>query len=586
MKRWLYALGAAVIISIVTVVAAAMLARPESGGDAPRKQDEKRLTVKILPHGPSQETIDDAARNLAGNRSVSEALGRANSYRLLSFEVLDPGVKNSFGSAPPNRFLATYYDYVANNAVYVEGSFNRPDDVQIKEANDQPLPSGEEFRAAVDILRADRKLGALIEAKSYRIYEPMPPTLEARDGERVERTVNVGLWPSNGRVEHEIVGVNMIRGTVVRYPNRAPTASEANHHGCGLPNAFQSVTPRGTAGQYQLTISEGGTELWRMLVIRPSVSSGTRGSGVELRDVSFRGRSVFKRAHVPILNVQYTEGSCGPYRDWQYSEEYFQADGTDVAPGIRLADTPPTTVIDTGNDFGNFRGVAVYNSGREVTLISELNASWYRYISEWRFSDSGKISPRFGFGGVENSCVCNAHNHHAFWRFDFDVVSAENNSVLESLPQKYDLLSANPPGPILGNVLSTERKLIRNPTETRAWYVRHNPTGAAYAIRSGAEDNVADSYARGDLWFLRYYANQLDDGVNSTNINTEARLDNFVNGESIDDQDVVVWYHAAYIHDQNDTHSATQRATDGQRPVIFEESRLGPDLFPVSWGTP
>jgi hypothetical protein len=83
------------------------------------------------------------------------------------------------------------------------------------------------------------------------------------------------------------------------------------------------------------------------------------------------------------------------------------------------------------NGFGKLRGVAIHRQGRETVLVSELEAGWYRYVSRWRFHDDGTIRPRFGFSAVEDSCVCNVHHHHVYWRFDFDIGTRENNVVRE-----------------------------------------------------------------------------------------------------------------------------------------------------------
>jgi Cu2+-containing amine oxidase len=81
-------------------------------------------------------------------------------------------------------------------------------------------------------------------------------------------------------------------------------------------------------------------------------------------------------------------------------------------------------------DSGNFQGVVIYIQGQEVVVVSELQAGWYQYISEWRLHADGTIRPRFGFSAVENSCVCEVH-HHVYWRFDFDILSEGNNVVWE-----------------------------------------------------------------------------------------------------------------------------------------------------------
>ena len=46
-----------------------------------------------------------------------------------------------------------------------------------------------------------------------------------------------------------------------------------------------------------------------MCMLTPVNSSGTNGSALEIRNVSYNGHLVFKRAHAPILNVKYVPGS-------------------------------------------------------------------------------------------------------------------------------------------------------------------------------------------------------------------------------------------------------------------------------------
>jgi hypothetical protein len=281
---------------------------------------------------------------------------------------------------------------------------------------------------------------------------------------------------------------------------------------------------------------------------------------VELRYVDYRGKRVLYRAHAPILNVLYEGNACGPYRDWQWEEGLLQANVTDVAPGFRLCPAPAQTILDSGLDAGNFLGVAIYVQGQEVVLVSEMQAGWYRYISEWRLHADGNIRPRFAFSAVQNSCVCNRHHHHVYWRFDFDIRTAGVNRVREF----------NDP-PIIGSsnwhTKQYEIRRFRDPARSRRWRVENAATGEGYTLIPGANDGIADSYARGDVWLLRYRGSELDDGYNSTGgPGTAADLDKLVNGESIDGKDVVIWYAAHFTHDP------------GTQPHV-----VGPDLVPFNW---
>jgi hypothetical protein len=127
------------------------------------------------------------------------------------------------------------------------------------------------------------------------------------------------------------------------------------------------------------TLPQAAVTLWRFLAVRLGASSGTNGSGIELRYVDYRGKRVLYHAHVPILNVEYgADGQairCGPtYRDWQNAETPFEANGTAVEPGFLLCLQPARTIIDNNTDAGNFAGVAIYVDASEVVLVREMQA--------------------------------------------------------------------------------------------------------------------------------------------------------------------------------------------------------------------
>jgi len=77
--------------------------------------------------------------------------------------------------------------------------------------------------------------------------------------------------------------------------------------------------------------------------------------------------------------------------------------------------------------------------------------------------------------------------------------------------------------------------------------------------RIGPNDSVATQspdwpFPQGDFWVLKYRGTELDDGVNQTGGaagTLKAHLDNFVNGESVQNTDVVVWYAGHVTHDVN-----------------------------------
>lgn len=550
-----------------------MRKRPTGKALKAARAGKGELSVKIDPYGPAPEQVDRLSRSVARHAAVQRHL-KGTRYRLLRLDLLDPVADpKAARPRPPSDFRAVFFDYTNNRSVVATGKVTKPAKLQVSESAFQPRPNAEEFEEAVGIVSGHAELGKAVHQERLHPYRPMPPLIaEERPDGRVERVVAVGLRPHAREAGHEIVGVNMIQRKVMRYQpserGRAPETSAAHNPICGQPDAGQS-TAKGIAGSAWVTVKQGNTTVWKFLVVRPAASSGTNGSGVELRFVDYRGKRVLYRAHVPILNVKYDGNACGPYRDWQDEEGMIQATGTDVAPGFRLCSAPATTILDTGSDAGNYLGVAVYVQGQEVVLVSEMEAGWYRYVSLWRLHTDGTIRPRFGFSAVQSSCVCNVHHHHAYWRFDFDIRTPGNNLVREF----------NDP-PLIGNSnwhnKNYEIRRPRDPTRNRRWQVKNLSTGEAYDIVPGPNDGVATSmpdwpFPRGDVWILRYRGSEIDDGVAATGPPYEAGIDAWVNGEPINGQDVVIWYGAHFTHD-----------------IAHEEAGhfghiVGPDLKPAKW---
>ena len=166
---------------------------------------------------------------------------------------------------------------------------------------------------------------------------------------------------------------------------------------------------------------------------------------------------------------------------------------------------------------------------------------------------------------VDNSCVCNSHHHHVYWRLNFEVGDSKRNIV-----EEYN----NPPlsgGTSNWHTIKYETKRLKNPSTNRRWKIgRQAQTKKGYTIIPGPNDGIADSFGKGDIWFLRNRPNQFDDGVVAIGPPYETLIDNFVNQERIKDKDVVVWYGAHFTHDTVHDDDATT------------EHIVGPDLVPIN----
>jgi hypothetical protein len=556
------------------------------------------LTLEVVPYGPDPQAVDRAVGALAAHPSMQA--GEVE-QRVLSSRLVAPASKTRGLPPPPEQLLATVYDYTNNRMLVVEGHLDdldaelpggaalsdedapAPPDVAVSQYRGQPLPSEEEFLAAVEVVSRDGRVGEALRQGAARAYRPMPPVLaaEQEDG-TIQRVVTVGVLDA-GEVRHRIVGVNMTTKQILQDPAGTPAPSE---HACEPPPAAEFCDFTGSAGQVQVTVRRGGTTLWSFVATRPAASSGTNGSGIELHAVDYRGKRVLYQAHVPILNVEYFQDGidlgCGPtYRDWQNQEACFEAVGDDVLAGYRVCQTPAKTLLDSGADTGDFRGVAIYLEGQEVVLVSEMAAGWYRYISQWRLDADGIIRPRFGFAATDNPCTCQTHHHHVYWRLDFDIRTPGNNLV-----QEFN----DPPltGTARWRTQAYEVRRSKDPARSRRWRVRNSRTGEAYELVPGPNDGTASAYGMGDVWLLAYKPQpagvgpEIDDGQGFTTdpALSRAGLDSFLTpAEHLTNPspangrprgtDVVIWYGAHFLHAET---------APGEVEHI-----VGPELRPLNW---
>jgi hypothetical protein len=302
--------------------------------------------------------------------------------------------------------------------------------------------------------------------------------------------------------------------------------------------------------------------VWDFCWLAPPDSSGVNGSGVELRDVRYRGTLILARAHLPILNVKYETNpvGCGGqnfcYRDWLWQEQIFQCYPTS-SPGYCTgqstpASPPPTfceggescTVCDhPGVDAGSFQGVAVEDRGTSLLVTSQCQAGWYRYIPVWEFFADGTIQALFVATSIDHTCVAYTHHHQAYFRFDLDVNGSSGNVVDEVLP-----------GDVLQRV-TTERNFIDTSPARSKW--RISSAGSPYAVEisrnpgdgaAGDPVTIPNDFPIADGWALVNNPSEIDDGAALGSEECPAGLNGFDNNQNVDGADVVLWVRAGAFH--------------------------------------
>ena len=526
-------------------------AAPEAEPEAAEAEAPPGLRVEITPEDAPTQAEEQAWTMLLRHPVLQRALPGGDLW-MVGFDLLDkePG--------PAARFSAEIVDATTGRALTAFGVLDDRESIVVRHREAQHPPRDDEHGFAAGIVSDDEEWGPGLQDGSTELYRPIPPLANVAeiDG-TVERVVTVGLRATGGAPRHRTVGVRTRNGEVVREPVGAIAASDEE---CGAPPGPQQPIGEG-ANQARVKLFDGADLLWDLVVVRPSASSGTNGSGLELREVTFKGQPVLSRAHVPIVTVDY-DGDGPTYRSWLNDEASFHAEGDDPVTGFRLCTAAPGTLLETGVDGGGFRGVAVWLDDQELVLVSQVQAGWDRYVTEWRLHADGSLRPRLGVAAASNPLTCRPHRHHAYWRLDFDIAGPAANLVQEF----------NDP-PVVGvtSWLTTRFEVTRprDPSRRRSWRVRSTRSGMGYWVQPGPRDGTADFFGAGDVWLLRHQDGELDDGQGVTfdPVLARAGLDRLVTGDPLHDVDVVVWYAAHVAHDGGP----------------LDEGRVGPDLVPFNW---
>lgn len=525
--------------------------------------DTEALRIEVTEEPLRAEIGPELRKALLGHPVVKSRYPHADLW-VVGLDVLDKATGD--GEEVNSPFRAVLANMNGSEVVEAEGRLWELDDLAIIPTSRPRLPNDEEHGWALDLVRrGDPDLARRIDAGEVEPYRPMPPLASMVDADgSVVRAITVGLREvgEDGAARHRVVAVRASDGEVL---TEGPGLRDGEGRDCGLPHGREGETPDPAEGaqQSRVRVWRGEELLWDLVVVRPAASSGASGAGVELRSVDYQGVRVLARANVPVLNVAFESGAAT--RDWLNEESAFEAEGEDVLAGFRVCAAPPRTVVDMGQGGGGFRGVALWLDGEELVVLSQLQAGWYRYVSEWRLAADGTIRPRLGLAAVRNPATCEPHTHHAYWRLDFDLVGPEQNQVQERNEPTL-------PGQLAPwHTIRYETQRSRDPDRSRSWRVRTVKSPHGYAIVPGPHDGTADAFGAGDVWVVVQHPEELDDGEGFTTDPARARahIDGFVSGELVEREDVVLWY-AAHVR-----HEGHEGDLSG--------APVGPELQPFNW---
>jgi primary-amine oxidase len=306
-------------------------------------------------------------------------------------------------------------------------------------------------------------------------------------------------------------------------------------------------------------------------------------AGLVLNDVSFRGRKVLKYAGLAEIFVPYNRGQPRP-------EDFGGGIGNRLQELFPGKDCSPNSVgCQAFNREGKADGKRVVmmheestglsyigNNGRAygkmLTLWCAYDLGGYFYLSQWRFRDDGCLMPYVGLTGpLQHTSVggepsaygsvvgktgkgdtvfAPSHVHNIYFCLDFDIDGEKN--VVEEFNYQLDK-PGSPSATHSWTPILKETSRSASSEGFRSWRVVNRESKNAlglprsYEIIPGGNGifrgSESEKYAQAELWVTRYHENEYPNEKRSL----RAALPSYLNDESVDGEDIVVWY-VVHVH--------------------------------------
>ncbi len=307
-------------------------------------------------------------------------------------------------------------------------------------------------------------------------------------------------------------------------------------------------------------------------------------NGVSLHHVYYTPRNgqrrlVFYQAELAQVHVPYDDNGARYHdiTDYGFGGRYLAALTQDECPdGQLLGYAGKFFICQQMVSRGEaYRDIDEQVTGHSLSLFSVSQIGAYNYIPRWQFSDDGSMEFGVGATGALQRFSDNApaspgwliaqdkvgisHAHSFFWRLDFDLGGNKTDDYVEEL----NFINEN------GKLVKQSKRFSRetassvNPATSRTWIISsenlENSQGqpGGYEIQlnqSGQRDTgpVTEPFTRNDIYVTKEKSCELYASHNKPITNEDEgcadNLASFVNGESIDRQDIVVWPTVTFYH--------------------------------------
>lgn len=211
-------------------------------------------------------------------------------------------------------------------------------------------------------------------------------------------------------------------------------------------------------------------------------------------------------------------------------------------------------------------------NGYFLTLFSVSDMGDQHFIVRWRFYDDGTIEPSIGSTGVVEqrsadarygwplqnaSDIGTGYVNSYYWRLDFDIGENGANDIAE----EFNVASADNGSKKLLYVaqFTSENRRTVDPQQKRSWRVRDgaitNSDGHSVSyhlepmtVGNRYEGPITEPWTFSDIFFTKSKSCERFVSNNPTTNGCGADISQFVDGENIDGDDIVLWYRVSYHH--------------------------------------
>ena len=269
-------------------------------------------------------------------------------------------------------------------------------------------------------------------------------------------------------------------------------------------------------------------------------------AGLAIKNVAYEGEQVLAKASLPVIRVKYvrewpawdprswfglgrSSGRCGPFED-------------------RIS---PTTLIKNKNCDGNKLCTATHTLDSlqwlEVGVYAKIGQ--YHLYQAWYLSEDGRLYPSVQSWNLS----CNTdHDHHAYWRLDFDIGGPDHDQVFVWDQQSVEDAGW---GPGWRKYLTEidDKKPAEN-SQDRVWFVRDYETDHGVWIIPGPHDGRSGKFSDRDISVRKFYIDESSEWA----FGARGDLD-YLGDEDIQETNSVFWYIAHLPH----------KAAEGDRPMRY-----------------